>query len=100
MSDKPGAGGPRHPDRITELAEFASENEEREWWAEHHREVAWDLLPTETFEFDVPPTEKRSRSVRLRMEPALVERYRVEAARLGMGYQTLMREVLSRRRPG
>lgn len=84
---------------ITEIPEFASEEEERSWWEAHHEQVDYAAFPTETLEFDIAPRGRRSQQVSLRMEPELVERYRALAAERNMGYQTLMLEVLHAWRP-
>ena len=85
---------------ITELPEFSSPQEEREWWDKHHDEIDYEALPIETFVFDVEPPSRRKKPVTIRMDPALIERYKRIASKKGMGYQTLMHEVLSRWHPG
>lgn len=81
--------------KAVDIPEFASPEDERVWWAEHDAEIDWDALPVETFDFDVTPPQKRTKTVTLRMEPALVNQLKALAEKRGMGYQTLMREVLT-----
>jgi predicted DNA binding CopG/RHH family protein len=90
---------PRVKPRITDIPTFANEDEERAWWEEHHAEVDYGAFPTETLTFDIAPRQRRSKSISLRVEPELVERYRTLAAERGMGYQSLMLKVLHAWKP-
>jgi hypothetical protein len=85
--------------KVTEVPEFASREEELAWWDEHGAEVDLEAFPIEPMTFDVPARQPRSRQITLRVEPALVERYRLLAEERNMGYQTLMLEVLHAWKP-
>jgi hypothetical protein len=85
--------------KITEVPEFASREDELAWWDEHGADVDLDAFPIEPMTFDVPAKQRRSRQITLRVEPDLVERYRLLAEERNMGYQTLMLEVLHAWKP-
>ena len=85
--------------QITEIPAFASAEEERDWWDEHGDDVDFSVFPIENMTFDIQPRRRKTRVVTLRMAPELVARYQELAAERGMGYQTLMHEVLGRWEP-
>ncbi len=90
---------PAKKQRITEIPAFATEDEERAWWDAHGRDVHLDAFESVQVQFDIRPRPRRSARLTLRLEPETIARYREVAAEMGMGYTSLMAEVLAQWQP-
>lgn len=90
---------PEERPRITEIPDFASDAEEREWWDEHGADVDPDAFETVHMYFDIQPRGPRSKRLTLRLRPETIDRYRQIADDMGIGYTSLMVEVLDKWRP-
>jgi predicted DNA binding CopG/RHH family protein len=74
---------------MRKIPQFASEQEEAEFWATHDAtEFLDETEPVNTTFVDARPPKKQ---ISLRLDPEVIEQLKVIAARKGIGYQTLIR---------
>ena len=74
------------------IPQFASEDEEMDFWATHDPEEYFEETPVEDIVLAIKPPPMKA--VTLRMEPSLVAQLKEIAAEYGVGYQSLARELL------
>ncbi len=79
------------------VPEFASEEEEARFWAEHGLGEALLEAMTPPPEGLLPPPRPRSRVISLRLDEDLLGRLKAMARRKGKGYQTLLKEFVLER---
>jgi predicted DNA binding CopG/RHH family protein len=71
------------------IPQFASEQEEAEFWATHDAtEFLDETRPVDVSFVDDRPPKKQ---ISLRLDPEVIEQLKTVAARKGIGYQTLIR---------
>ncbi|GAB5601481.1 CopG family antitoxin [Thermus sp. FJN-A] len=82
---------------LEEIPEFASEEEESRFWAEHGlgEELLAEMAPPP--EGLLPPARPRTRPVSIRLDEDLLRRLKAIARRTGKGYQTLLKEFVLER---
>jgi len=82
--------------KITEIPEFSSEEEERQWLDTHGRDLDLSAFPAVDMTFDIEPRRTKDRVITIRMEQDLADQYRQQAAIRNMTPTALMREVLQK----
>jgi uncharacterized protein (DUF4415 family) len=82
---------------LEEIPQFASEDEEAEFWATHalSEELLAKMEPLS--EEVLPPTRPRTQPISLRLDSHVLERLRALAETKNKGYQTLMKEFVVER---
>lgn len=74
---------------MSKLPQFASEQEEAEFWATHNStQYLDDTEPVDVTFVDVRPPKKQ---ISLRLDADTIDKLKAVAQRRGIGYQTLIR---------
>jgi len=78
---------------LKKMPEFKTETEEREFWENHDSTdyVDWDQAQAASF----PNLKPSTKTISLRLPETLLDRIKIEANRLDMPYQSLIKVWLS-----
>lgn len=80
-----------------DIPEFASEEEEREFWDTHSfSEELLERLQVPAPDW-LPPPRPRTKPIAVRFDPETISRLKAVARKKGKGYQTLLKEFVVER---
>lgn len=78
--------------RLKKIPEFKSEEEERIFWATHDSTEYVDWDKAENWQF--PNLKLSSKPITIRLPRSLVERLKIEAHKMDIPYQSLIKQIL------
>jgi len=78
--------------KLKKIPEFKSEEEEREFWATHDSTEYVDWDKAENWQF--PNLKLSSKPITIRLPQSLVERLKIEAHKMDIPYQSLIKQIL------
>ena len=87
---------------MDDVPNFATDEEEREFWATHSLGEDVPLIPREQSDQPLPraapqPSGTRLKGVHVKLEPTTLKRLKFLAKRRGVGYQTLLKRFVDER---